>query len=63
VHVLNSAFEGSISTDKPEYQPNENVVMSASIKSHNEYAQTIDAKILIEDSTERLLRKCIAADA
>ncbi len=57
VHVLNSALEGSISTDKPGYQPNENVEIGASIKSHSEYAQTIDAKIVVEDSKGALVKE------
>lgn len=63
VHVLTSAFEGSISTDKPEYQPNENVVISASIKSHNAYAKTIDAKILVEDSSGALVTEAVSLPA
>ncbi len=63
VHVLNSAFEGSISTDKPEYQPNENVVISARIKSLSEYAKIIDAKVLVEDSSGALVKEVAALTA
>ena len=50
VHVLNSAFDNSISTDKPVYEANEGVLLNATVKSLSEYARTLDAKIVIEDS-------------
>lgn len=50
VHVLNSAFDSNISTDKPVYQASEDVAITALITNLSEYARTIDAKVLIEDS-------------
>jgi len=63
VHVLNSAFEGNITTDKPEYQPNENVSIIATIKSLSEYEKTIDAKVLIEDNNGALVKEVAALTA
>ena len=50
VHVLNSAFNSILSTDKPVYQANVDVTTSVQITNLSEYARTIDAKVLIEDS-------------
>ena len=50
VKVSDSAFDGSVATDKLNYQANENVSINATIKSKSAYARTIGAKILIEDS-------------
>jgi hypothetical protein len=50
VNVLNSVFNSVLSTDKPVYQANEDVVTTARITNLSEYARTIDAKVLIEDS-------------
>jgi titin len=63
VHVLTSAFEGSITTDKPEYQSNENVLISGSIKSLSEYEKTLDAKVRIEDSNGALVKEVSALTA
>jgi hypothetical protein len=57
VHVLNSAFAGNITTDKTEYQPSGNVLISATIKSLSEYEKTIDAKVLVEDSNGALVKE------
>lgn len=50
VHVLDAAFETGIATDKPIYQANEDVLISARIKNLSEYARTVDARVLIEDT-------------
>ena len=63
VHVLNSDFDGNITTDKPEYQPNENVSIIATIKSLSEYEKTIDAKVLIEDNNGALVKEVAALTA
>jgi len=57
VHVLDAAFESGIATDKPAYQANEDVIISAQIKNLSEYARTVDAKILIEDSSGVLVKE------
>ena len=50
VHVLESAFDGTVATNKPVCQANEDVLINANITSKSGYARTIDAKVLIEDS-------------
>jgi hypothetical protein len=57
VRVLQSAFDSTISTDKPSYQANENVQISGSIKNLSGYSRTIDAKVLIEDSQGVLVQE------
>jgi hypothetical protein len=57
VHVLDAAFETGIATDKASYQANEDVIISARIKNLSEYARTVDAKILIEDSSGVLVKE------
>ena len=49
VHVLNSAFAGTVSTDKPAYQANQEAVVGSAITNLSEYARTIDAKVIVED--------------
>jgi hypothetical protein len=60
VKVSDSAFDGSLATDKLNYQANENVSINATIKSKSAYARTIGAKILVEDSQGVLIAQ--AAD-
>jgi len=50
VKVLTSAFDSSIATNRTNYQANEDVLINAAITSKSDYARTIDAKVLIEDS-------------
>ncbi|MEE9910189.1 MAG: carboxypeptidase-like regulatory domain-containing protein [Deltaproteobacteria bacterium] len=50
VKVLQSAFESSITTNKPSYQDNEDIAINATIINKSNYDRTIDVKILIEDS-------------
>lgn len=50
VQVLTSAFESSVSTNKQNYQADEDVLINARIISKSDYARIIDAKVLIEDS-------------
>ncbi len=49
VHVFSSAFDSAVSTDKPEYQANENAAIAVTLTNMSEYARTIDAKMVIED--------------
>lgn len=57
IHVLNSAFNSILSTDKPVYQANVDVATSVQITNLSEYAKVIDAKILIEDSQGILVKE------
>jgi hypothetical protein len=57
VNVLNSAFDSAINTDKPAYQPNENVNVSATIKNLSGYARIINAKVQIEDLSGTLVKE------
>lgn len=55
VHVLSSAFTSTLTTDKTAYQADEVVVVSAAITNLSDYARTIDAKVVIEDSSGNLV--------
>ena len=57
VSVLSSAFDSALSTDKPEYQANENAVIIGTVKNLSEYARTVDAKVVVEDSQGVLLQE------
>lgn len=59
VHVLISAFNSTIVTDKPVYKANEDVNISDTIKNLSDYTRTIDTKIIIED-TRGVLAKEVA---
>jgi hypothetical protein len=57
VAVLNSAFNNAVSTDKIEYQANEDVHINSTITNLSGYARTIDTKIRIEDSQGNLVEE------
>jgi hypothetical protein len=50
VNVLESAFNGTVVTDKPAYGANENALVTATVKSLSGYSRTLDVKIQMEDS-------------
>jgi len=52
-----AGLSSGIATDKPAYQANEDVTISARIKNLSEYGRTVDAKILIEDSSGVLVKE------
>lgn len=49
VHVFASAFTSTLTTDRPAYQANEDVVVRSAITNLSDYARMIDAKVVIED--------------
>ena len=50
VQVLASAFDSSIATDKAAYGPNQNALVTATVKSLSEYTRTVDVAIMVEDA-------------
>ncbi len=57
--VLNSAFDSTITSDKSAYPANENVLLNVRVNNLSEYARTIDARIIVEDS-QGILAKEVA---
>lgn len=57
VHVLNSAFTGTVSTDKPAYQANQDAVVGSAITNLSEYARTIDARVIVEDGKGNVVQE------
>jgi hypothetical protein len=57
VSVLSSAFDSALSTDKPTYQANEEVNINATLKNLSGYVRTVDAKVLIEDSSGTIVKE------
>lgn len=55
--VLNSAFDSTITPDKSTYPANENVLLNVRLNNLSEYARTIDARIIIEDSQGILVKE------
>ena len=60
VHVLASAFTGTLSTEKSAYQAGEDVVIGGSITNLSDYARTIDINVLIEDGSGSLVKEITA---
>ena len=57
VHVFNTAFTSSISTDKETYKSREDVIIRGTMKSLSEYERSVDVKIIIENSQGVLLEE------
>ena len=51
VHVLTSAFTTIVATSKLQYTANEVVAITLAVTNLSEFARTVDATVLIEDST------------
>ena len=56
VHVLTSAFNPTVSTDKTRYAANENLLIDLSIINLSKFAQTVDAVVEIEDNAGNLVQ-------
>ena len=57
VHVFNTAFASSISTDKETYKSWEDVIIRGTMKNLGEYERSVDVKIIIENNQGVLLRR------
>jgi hypothetical protein len=57
VHVFNTVFTSSISTDKETYRSREDVIIRGTMKSLSEYERSVEVKIIIEDSQGILLEE------
>lgn len=62
VDVLQSAFSGTVATDKSVYGPNENALVTATIESLSGYSRTLDVKILVEDGSGMPLSEKVYKD-
>lgn len=49
-NVFLSVFDGVIATDKPEYGPYENAVITAGLSNLSQYLRTVDVQVLVEDA-------------